>query len=275
MKALALLDGGSDDAAVLDYLQGLSQRAQLSIEALVLNGAWAPPSEAVAVPELVVAGSHGLAMPPYRPPHTQNGPLQAAGHNGHAAVGEVTPLPAWLQPLLKGYAALNEYDMPSALLGRTPYADLVLMSRGYLRSHLLVQLERWSAGQLRAPILVPAPEAKLPKRVLAPAEISRARMLTPLRRYLYAGAQLVLYTCALGTEQPKQIVSYMQAHHEAPSYYSVDAMERRGLLPVLAPHTLLVVSLGAEAACESRVGSVLPLLEAPFSSWELSFLILP
>lgn len=299
LKVFVLLDGGGDDVSVLDALRGLDQRARLSLEVLVLNGAWAPPTEAQAVPELVVTGQHGLAMPPYRPPYTQSASSSLAGlsttaangrlightnghSNGHAqslASGEVIALPAWLQPLLKGYHALTEREMPQALLALTPYADLVLISRSYLRAQLLAHLDRWTTTALAAPIFVPAPDAELPKRVLVPADIAQVRMVTPLRRYLFAGAQAVLFSCVHSTERSqrdtKQLVSYMQAHHQAPSFYTVDAMEGRGLQPILAPHSLLVASLSASPDCESRVSGLMPLLEAPYSSWQLSFLILP
>ena len=85
----------------------------------------------------------------------------------------------------------------------------------------------------------------------------------------------MLFTCARGQSQQKRVVGYVQAHDEAPGYYAVDAMEGRGLEPMLAAHTLLVVSLSADSACASHVEQIAPLLAGRYTSWGLSFLVLP
>ncbi len=254
------LDGSPADESVLNYARELQQRARLSIDCLLIGGQAAE----ARIPALAHAAVADVATT-----------------NGHAGPTATAPLPdqalvaQWLALTLSSVTSVGGAQLPESLRERSPFVDLVLMSAETFRSWLMPRLGRVTLPALRAPLYLPPDDDRLPSRVLVPSDIGLVRMVTPLRRYLYPQGQLVLFTCARGQSQQKRVVGYVQAHDEAPGYYAVDAMEGRGLEPMLAPQSLLVVSLSADMACASHVEQVMPLLGERYAGWGLSFLVLP
>ena len=250
LKVLVAAQQNGSPSDVIDCVSQLSTRAQLSIDCLIDT------------------------------PTKLKGHQLAESATGSDWVGRFGSAVHAVQPVPTEH-------MARLLIGASAFVDLVVVGAAHFMKEvyqvLLEEPDQEASYSLRAPIYVPAvrPSAathvanRVVTRVVMPSCIRLARMVTPLRQYLFEGAQIVLTSLVADSQSCKNIVSYVQAHALSAGYYALDPLEGQGLRPILREGSLLVFSVSRAGGQASRLNELALYTEEEFASLGLSFLIVP